>query len=379
MPQRELKHRIECEDFVRGSCFFGVGGGGDPAEGLRMIEEDLAAGIELKWIELDDLADEAMTCCAWGMGSIAPRNPEDTRRELSRIDISGPVHARNLSVAIQELMRYAGVEVAAIIPLEPGGRNSPNPLSSGARLGIPIIDGDYTGRAVPEIVQIIPCIAGCPPWPATSVDPFGNALIIRKAINPPMTERIGKHLAVAAFGTVGMAGFLMPAKEARKMVVPGTATRSIAVGSAIREAREKNLDPVNAAIKASGAYLLFQGEVTQRRWEDKDGYMYGSTVITGQETFGNRQMKIWFKNENHITWIDNKPFVTSPDLITVIDSTTAEPLTNTIIEKGRSVSVLGIAAPSALRTDAALKYIGPPWFGFDIPYKPIETIAKNFT
>jgi len=364
----------ECEDFVRGSCFFGVGGGGDPAAGMKMLTEDLAAGIALTWIDMDELDDAAMTCCAWGMGSIAPRDPEETKREMNRFGVRGPVHVRNLSVAVQELERYAGVKIEAIIPLEPGGRNTPNPLSSGARLGIPVVDGDYSGRAIPEIVQIIPCISGHRPWPSTSVDPFGNAVIIREAATAQMAERIGKQLAVAAFGTVGMAGFLMPAKEARELFVPGTASRSLSVGRAIREARETGSDPVAAAAAASGAHILFKGTVSGREWEDRDGYMFGMNVISGQEAFSGRQMKIWFKNENHITWIDGTPYVTSPDLIIVLDSKTGEPKTNTVVEKGMAVGVLGIPAPTALRTAEALKVLDPRWFGFDIPYRPMEEI-----
>ena len=118
------------------------------------------------------------------------------------LGIAGPRYDRNLAIAIQELERYSGAKIRLIIPMEPGGRNMPNPMSSGSRLGIPLADGDYTGRAIPEIIQIVPCIAGCKPWPATSVDPWGNVVIIRESVNPPMAERIGKHLAVAAFGTV---------------------------------------------------------------------------------------------------------------------------------------------------------------------------------
>ncbi len=374
MSHHTLTTEQECEDFVRGSCFFGVGGGGDPAAGMQMLTEDLSAGTSLTWIDIGELADEAMTCCAWGMGSIAPRDPEETRKEMGRFGVSGPVHARNLSVAVEELQRFAGVKIEAIIPLEPGGRNTPNPLSSGARLGIPIVDGDYAGRAIPEIVQITPCIAGHMPWPSTSVDPFGDAVIIRKAATAAMSERIGKQLAVAAFGTVGMAGFLMPAKEARELVIPGTASRSLRVGLAIREAREAGGDPVAAAAEASGAHLLFKGVVSERDWEDRDGYMFGTNVISGQEASFGRQMKIWFKNENHVTWIDDTPYVTSPDLVAVLDSKTGEPRTNTVIEKGMTVGVLGIPAPAALRSAAALRVLAPGWFGFDIPYRPMEEI-----
>jgi DUF917 family protein len=374
MSHYTLTSEQECEDFVRGSCFFGVGGGGDPAAGMQMLKEDLAAGIVLTWIDISELEDAAMTCCAWGMGSIAPRDPEKTRREMNRFGVSGSVHPRNLSVAVRELERYADVTIKAIIPLEPGGRNTPNPLSSGARLGIPIVDGDYAGRAIPEIVQIIPCIAGHMPWPATSVDPFGNAVIIREAATAPMAERIGKQLAVAAFGTVGMAGFLMPAKTARELIVPGTASRSLSVGRAIREAREIGSDPVAAAAAASEANLLFLGTVSEREWEDREGYMFGTNVISGQGAFSGRKMKIWFKNENHVTWIDGTPFITSPDLIAVLDAKTGEPITNTVIEKGMAVGVLGISAPAGLRSAEALRVLAPGWFGFDIPYRPLEGI-----
>jgi len=374
MARTTLKTPLEAADFVRGSCFFGTGGGGDPAWGLRMLEEDLAAGSELTWINPDDLDDLAMTCCAWGMGSIAPRDQEETRAALARLGITAPVHDRNLAVAVGELERYAGIKIEAIIPLEPGGRNTPNPLSSGARLGIPILDGDYAGRAVPEIVQILPCLAGHKPWPTALVDPYGDVTILREAASPSMAERIGKHLAMAALGSVAMAGFLLPAWEARQLIVPGTASRSLKVGRSIREAREQGRDPIAAALEASGSRLLFRGAVVDRDWEDRDGYMFGNTRLQGGGDFRGQEMRIWFKNENHLTWLDQKPYVTSPDLIMVLDEVTGEPLTNTVIHKGMRVGVLGLAAAASLRTPEALRVLSPKWFGFDLPYTPLEEL-----
>ena len=375
MAKQVLKTYQDCEDFVRGSCFFGVGGGGDPIVGLKMLEDDLKAGRELAWVDIGDLSDEEMTACAWGMGSIAPRDPQETSQRLAALGITAPRYDRNLAIAIQELERYSGAKIRLIIPMEPGGRNMPNPLSSGSRLGIPLANGDYTGRAIPEINQIVPCIAGFKPWPATSVDPWGNIVIIRESVNPPMAERIGKHLAVAAFGSVGMAGFLIPVREARKHLIHGTATRSLNVGRAIRQAREAGQDPVEAARNAATAWLLFQGKIVDRNWEDRDGYMFGNNVVQGEGFFASRQMRIWFKNENHITWIDEKPYVTSPDLIAMIDSDTAEPITNTVATIGMKVSVLGMKAPDALRVPGALSVLAPAFFGFSIPYTPIETLV----
>jgi uncharacterized protein len=375
MAKQVLKTYQDCEDFVRGGCFFGVGGGGDPAAGLKMLEDDLKAGRELAWIDIGDLADEEMTACAWGMGSIAPRDPRETRERLAVLGITAPRYDRNLAIAIQELERYGGAKIKLIIPIEPGGRNMPNPLSSGSRLGIPLADGDYTGRAIPEIHQIVPCIAGLKPWPATSVDPWGNVVILRESVNPPMAERIGKHLAVAAFGTVGMAGFLIPVREARKHLISGTVARSLRVGRAIREAREAGQDPVEAARKTAEAWVLFRGKIIAHEWEDREGYMFGQNRVQGDGPFSGKEMRIWFKNENHMTWLDEKPYVTSPDLITLIHSGTGEPITNTVAAIGMKVTVLGMKAPGALRTQEALSVLSPGSFGFSIPYTPIEKLS----
>ena len=85
MPKQVLRTYQDCEDFVRGSCFFGVGGGGDPVSGLKMLEEDLKAGRELVWIDMDELPPDAMTACGWGMGSIAPRDPQETNQKLKEL------------------------------------------------------------------------------------------------------------------------------------------------------------------------------------------------------------------------------------------------------------------------------------------------------
>jgi len=39
--------------------------------------------------------------------------------------------------------------------------------------------------------------------------------------------------------------------------------------------------------------------------------------------FEGHKFAIWYKNENHIVWIDDKPFVTSPDIIALVDAASA--------------------------------------------------------
>ena len=61
-----------------------------------------------------------------------------------------------------------------------------------------------------------------------------------------------------------------------------------------------------------------------------------------------------------------------PDLICIVDADTAEPITTEIVRYGLRVEVLGIPAPEALKTPAALAVIGPAAFGYaDVAYVPL--------
>ena len=59
-------------------------------------------------------------------------------------------------------------------------------------------------------------------------------------------------------------------------------------------------------------------KVAAKEWEDRAGYMYGTTTIAGADGFKGHTLKVWFKNENHISWLDDKPYVTSPDMICLL-------------------------------------------------------------
>ena len=50
----------------------------------------------------------------------------------------------------------------------------------------------------------------------------------------------------------------------------------------------------------------------------------------------------------------------------------AEPITTEIVRYGLRVVVLGIPAPEMLKTQEALRFIGPEAFGYDgVPYVPL--------
>jgi len=350
----------------------GTGGGGPPERGMQLLSDAFKDGLIVQWIDPADVPDDAWTATAFGMGSIAPITAE-TEAEIARLGLVETVgRARAMALAIQELEKYTGKKIQALVPVELGGSNTPGPLVNGLRLGIPTVDGDYAGRAIPEAVQTTPYLFGKADWPLSSADRWGNVCIIKEAQNAALMERIGKMLAVAAYGSCAMAGTLLPGREMKAIVVPGTLTKCLELGRTIRRAREKGEDPVMAATKLLEGWLLFKGEVTRKDWEDKGGYMYGTTYLRGIEEFQGRTFKVWFKNENHIAWKDEVPLVTSPDVICLVDVKTAEPKTNTVLAPGDRMAVIGAKGLEAFRSEKGLESLGPRHFGFDIEYVPIE-------
>ncbi len=371
MPHGKLQDKQDCEDFIRGCLFMGTGGGGGVEWGMGMLDAALEEGLNIEWVDVSEIPDDAWTCTPYGMGSIAPPTPE-TEAEIKRMGLVDRLGDRAMEVAVQELGKYAGVEIGAIVPAELGAGNTPAPLITGVRLGIPVVDGDYAGRAIPEEMQGTPYLYEKNSWPFSSVDPWGNICIVKETCNPYMLERIGKLLSVAAYGMTSMAATLLTGREMKEIVVPGTLTKCLELGRAIRQARERGDDPVQVAIEYTGGWLLFEGEVTGKDWEDREGYMIGTTHIKGTGDYAGHTFDVWFKNENHVSWLDGEPYVCSPDLVTIVDRKTGEGFTNTVIAAGHRVAVVGIKGLEAFRSERGLAAAGPRYFGFDIDYMPIE-------
>ncbi|NLC64005.1 MAG: DUF917 domain-containing protein [Thermoanaerobacterales bacterium] len=377
MFKKVLKTEMEVRDFVRGCTLYGSGGGGLAENGLDSLLTELRAGKEIGWVDVNDIADDAITVCPFLMGSIAPHTPE-VKKEMEGFGLTDSKYTEKQRIAesIKELSKYMGKKIDAVVPLELGGASTPGGIAAGLVNGLPAVDGDYTGRAIPEIPQTTPYLHGIPLWPLSVVDEFGNVSVIKHAINYRIVERIGKQISAAAYGLTGDTGFLMTGKEMKKAIIPGTLTECYELGKMIREAREAGEDPVKAVADKLEGWILIKGKVTKKETEDKLGYYWGTHTIEGSGEYAGQVMKIWFKNENHVAWNNDKVVATSPDMITVVSSKDGEPITNPKLKVGDEVAVLGIKARSMFRTEKGVGILGPRYFGFDFDYVPIEDLLK---
>jgi len=373
-----LNNKEEVEDFVAGCTFYGTGGGGDPKLGLQMLLDDLSKLGEISILDSSAIRDDAWVCTPFLMGSIAPKT-EETMRKLTSLGLTKRITMadRTLVLSVLELQNYANVEVEAIVPTELGGGATPLAIDVAAALGKKAVNGDWSGRAVPEFKQATTFFANLPTHPTVYVDEWGNVSIVKTTVNYDTAELLGKMISVAGFGLVGAAGLLMRAKQMKEVLIANTLSECLLVGRTIRDATTNGKDPAQMVAETMSGWVLFKGKVSKKEWQDREGYMYGINTVKGEAEFEGHMLKIFYKNENQIAWLDDKPYVTSPDLIAVIGRDSGIPITNTDIKQGDAVSVLGLRGRDAFRSPKGLEILCPKYFGYDISYVPIERVMEN--
>ena len=380
MGSASLRTRQECEDLVRGLCFRGAGGGGPPSSGLKLLLHQLEAGREIRWVDLDSLPDAAWTVTVAGMGGRAGTG--GTREELERLGaVKEKYDHLGLSVAaVRALEDSEGVKVEAIVPGETGGSAAPSAIAAALEFGVPVVDGDYAGgRAIPEVPQALPELKGIPVCPMSFVTRWGDVVILKETVSSAMADRIGRMITVAAYAGVGFSWYLLQAQQVKDIVARNTLSAALEVGRAIREARERGEDPVAEAIKAVGGWLLFEGEITAMEVADEESLAFGVGThrLKGLGKYEGRNFSIWYKNEYHVSWLDDQPLVTSPDAMIIVQRDTGEPAISYDFSVGDHVAVVGRKGHQAHRTPEGIQALGPRHFGFDLDYVPIEQRLKE--
>ena len=371
-----LESKQDIRDFVRGAALMGAGGGGNPEDAIEWLDSAFEDGKELKWTDPDAIEKGSWSACPFLMGSLAPTTEEQKKKmeDLCLTDIKfESIQARS----VQLLEEHMDVKIKSLVAGETGAASCGGTLAAASRLGIDAVDGDYCGRAVPEAIQTTPYLDDLPLWPMSCVDKYGNLSIIEECTSYGMAERLGKFIASASFGLAGETGFLFEADKMTEVVVKGTFSKSLEVGKAIRVANENGENPVNKIIDKIGGWRLFEGVIAEVETEDRDGYYWGETTLEGEGDFTGSTFKIWFQNENHISWIDDELFVTSPDIMSLVYVDTGEPVMNNDLRVGSKGAVLGFKSPTPFRTEKGLDILGPKHFGYEHEYVPIEELMKE--
>jgi DUF917 family protein len=344
--------RTNLEDLLLGCTVLGTGGGGELAEGLDRIGDDLARGREFRLLSLDEVPNDALIASPYFCGALTAEMSDEVQEDL---------------LSFQALQQYLGREISATVATELGGGNTASALSVAASLGIPVVDGDPCGRAVPELQHSTFFINQVSIAPMALANKFGDVVIIKNVTDSFKAERIVRAIAVASDGYVGVADHPQNGKGLKRSIIAGTLSTAERIGAALR----KTHDCCEVA-RAGGGLVVFEGEVSNSQWSEDGGFTIGDVHIDGIGQYQGSQFKIWFKNEYLMSWRDGVVDITAPDLICVLRRDDAMPVTSPSCTEGMHVAVVAFPAPEAWRGEKGQTTMGPRNFGFDCPYVPME-------
>jgi DUF917 family protein len=131
-------------------------------------------------------------------------------------------------------------------------------------------------------------------------------------------------------------------------------------------------DPVETVREAAGGFLVFEGKVGDIERRTEGGFSTGHAFIHGFARYAGQQLHLSFQNEFLAARLDGTFAVTVPDMITVLDLDTGQPITAEGLRYGYRVAVIGLPCTPKWRTPAGLSLAGPRYFGYEVDYLPVE-------
>ena len=354
-------------DFVRGAAFMGAGGGGDPYIGYLLLQQQMRESGGLLIVPPAELGDDDFVVPVGCMGA-----PTVMTEKIPSIGA--------LETALHTLERLVERQVTAIIPLEIGGINATVPLVLAARRGLPVVNGDGMGRAFPEIQMVTFGVYGCPISPVVVTNEADDIVIVQSRDNK-QGEDLARSVVTQMGGMAQISLYPMSGADVRRTCVPDTLTLALDIGRSIGGAYTTGQDPFTSLFEtlsrcepARDYRVLFDGKVVDVRRETRGGFNVGVVSLHGLNG-ANDRFEVHFQNENTVAYRDGRIVAVVPDIISILDRDTAEPITAEQVRYGQRVKVLGVTVPERMTTAAALAVFGPEAFSIDAAYRPLSQLA----
>ena len=354
----------DLKDVARGAAFLGTGGGGDPYIGRLLVQQELARGGRVRIIDPEAVDDDALIVPLATMGAPA-------------VQIERFPSLERLLIALRTVEARLGRKASAVMPIEVGGINSTLPLAVAARTGLPVIDADGMGRAFPELQMITFSIYGGLASPMVLVDDHGDSVVVETSDNR-RAEHLARNMVVAMGGGAHVALYPMSGRQMKAHSVRNTLTLALNIGRAISAARRSPSDTYEYLQRHFESEpekrvfrVLFHGKIIDLVRDARPGFSAGKVVL-GALGDDAGQLEVMFQNENIAAQKDGIFIAMVPDLICILDSETAEPVTNEALRYGQRVKVVAMSVPAIMRTKTALLTFGPEAFGLAEPYRPLE-------
>jgi len=323
-------------DLVDGAAVFSAGGGGDPEMGYEIVDKLIEEGYVATLVDPLEVPDDAAVvnfACVGATTSVG-------------YDSDAAVKT------VYTLEQYKKQKFYAVIPVELGGFNTLAAVDVAARRGVPVVDADGAGRAVPEVHLKVYTIDDIPLAPMVVADLRAqNVVIVKETKDSKSAERIARTLATEWGHTAYTARRILTGKQVKTSPILHSLSTSIRIGMLLR----KTVDPIRAVLKETGGFKLFEGKVDKIERRTEAGFTWTKTILKGIHEYEGSRFEFRAKNEVLVAYRNNKLVAIAPDIIVPVHHETGKCITAEKIKKGEKLAILGIPTPQKWRTAKGLE------------------------
>lgn len=323
-------------EMIYGACLMGGGGGGSLDNAIQILDEiESKQGIAIKMISVDEMEKGCYAGTCGGMGS--PLKFKERGANCLAEPISAYRELERIGYAMNRKVYY-------IMALEYGAVNTVLPFMVAVSCGVPLIDADGTGRAVPSIQTLLYGINDVPIAPFVMTDSDENITITYpdNCLNAAYLDVVGRHMCMASNMVMGVAFAICSAEDVKTKLAPGAYSHAQDVGKAILKAKASKTDVMDELKKVTKCKEFFRGKLTKFEADSKGGWDFGAVHFEGIGKDKNKKFRIDYQNESLVVWEEKKALMTVPDIICAINLDTGDPLSNADFREGMNILALGI-------------------------------------
>ena len=370
----QLTELQEMRWLLKGLGLYGVGGGGDPWDfGEPVVLDDLANDLSYELVDVADVPDCATIVSGGYLGSVA--DPIDVRDVLKRWETDF-----EFGRAIHAMEQYLDKKVDYLLASELGGGNTIVMLTAGARLGLPIIDGDGAGRAVPEMQMTSLVGHELPLTPMNMLDLDGNLVFVENDCGL-FADQLGRFMVTRRHGMVASVNSPLSGSDAKRTVVPGTISQAMELGKFCSTLTGPSEDKLDALGHFLNGVPLFWGKVTGIDGDNTKGHYYARVELNGQGRYAGSRFRIAIKNETMAGWRNDEPVCVFPDLLMMIDPESLEGVMSANIVQGQEMLLVGKACDDVLRdamnTPVGIEAFSSKRYGESLSYRQVHELNRS--
>ncbi len=326
-----------------GATLLGSGGGGDPSILYGPLHYLLNKNGPVKIIQQDNLPQDALVVPLALIG--APLiSLERLPNSIMFLELLNAIRKNNPGRKL------------VLMPAEIGGCNALTPFMLAAQTGLAVLDADLIGRAFPKLQMCKPAVLGKHQQITYLASPFGNCTSFETSCLNNL-ETKAREITIQYGSSAVIATFLFEAKEHSDYLIPDSLTRALQLGHLLQNASR---DRAHFA-ELTQARKIGEGILTEICHSLEDGFLTGYALIK----MATQTIQVFYQNEYLLVQEEHqeKILAASPELITLLESRSGQPLTSESLRYGLRVEVFALPAPDFWNEPRAYAEVNIDVFG----------------